>query len=85
MAFEASNFDPGASSKGAPNIARYRTADNAAVVQGAGYFSDPIVSTALKTGDFIFCAMGDAASIYQLTVSGATVTLSREAAFGAVV
>ena len=80
FAFDGSNFDPGASPKGAPNKASYSSSDTIAAIATDGYFDDKLVSTTLKTGDFLHvyssAASGGGASIYNVTVSGTDVALT---------
>lgn len=81
FALNQRNFDPtGSGSKGAPKIATYSTSDETATVEGAGYFN--ALSSILTTGDLIYVYSSGVATattpatIYQVTVSGTTVTLS---------
>ncbi len=81
FALNQRNFDAtGSGSKGGPKIATYSTSDETATVQGAGYFN--ALATLLTTGDLIYVYSSGtatatvAAKIYQVTVSGTTVTLS---------
>lgn len=80
FAFDGSNFDPGASPKGAPNKASYSSPDELSVIETDGYFDDKLVSTTLKTGDFLSiyssAASGGGAKIYNVTVSGTDVALT---------
>lgn len=78
MAFDSANFDPGASPKGgAPNIARYFTADASTVVEAANYFNS-IIDSLLQGGakatarGLIFCDMSDEATMYGFTATRAT-------------
>lgn len=76
MAFDESNFDPGASPKGgAPNRASYFTADAAATVEAADYFNSIVTSllqgkaTARGT---ILCDMSDELTQYGFLATEST-------------
>lgn len=77
MAFDETNFDPGASPKGAPNRAAYFTSDASTVVEGAGYFNDAIDSLIQGTDravvqGLIVCEMSDEFTEYGYTATRAT-------------
>ena len=77
MAFTSRNLDPGASGKGAPNIATYfSTADNEATGEGANYFDSAAgaLDNASNSG-MIFCVWSDASVLYGYTISAGVVTL----------
>lgn len=57
-----------------PWLNTYETADNAATVQGAGYFNG--IADIIRNNSFLMAIMGDATKIYKVTKSGSTVTLS---------
>jgi hypothetical protein len=80
MAFINKNFDAAGTGMGAaPKISTYRTADNIAVVEGAGYFNE--VSDAFQAGDVIYANMGDGNKFYAVTISSSVVTLAEKVVF----
>lgn len=80
MTFTNSNFDAAGTGMGvAPKISTYRTADNIAVVEGAGYFND--VADAFQDGDVIYANMGDGNKFYAVTISASVVTLAEKIVF----
>ena len=74
--FAESGFDPGASEKGAPNRASYKTGDASSVVEAAGYFND-VIDSLLQGEDtvsqgLILCVMSDEVTEYGYTATRAT-------------
>ena len=74
--FDESGFDAGASPKGAPNIASYKTGDASSVVEAAGYFNSVIESLlqgeAVLAQGIILCVMSDEMTMYGYTATKAT-------------
>ena len=80
MAFTNADFDAAGTGMGkAPKQGSYRTADNIAVVEGAGYFN--AVVDALQDGDVLYCAMGDGNKFYVISISASVVTLAEKVVF----
>ncbi|MCF6216852.1 MAG: hypothetical protein L3J58_11865 [Emcibacter sp.] len=83
MAFDIKQFDhSGGGFNASPKIGSYKTTDNKAAVQGAGYFNN--AADALKTGDLLYVAMADDNKLYWVTVAAGVVTLSQQIDFAAV-
>ena len=74
--FDESGFDAGASPKGAPNLASYKTGDASTVVEASNYFNS-VIDSLLQGEDtvsqgFIFCVMSDEVTAYGYTATRAT-------------
>lgn len=74
--FDITGFDPGASSLGAPNIARYKTGDASTVVEAANYFNSVVASLlqgeATVSQGLVLCVMSDEVTMYGYTATRAT-------------
>ncbi len=78
-AFAAQTFDPqGQGTKGNIKVGTYvTTADSLATVEASAYFSNTFVSTTMVSGDLLVVNASDGVNIYEVTVSGTTVTIAK--------
>lgn len=79
MAFNKSNYDPGASSKGSvPKIHRYKSSDTLASIEASGYFNS--VEDIINTGDLMVvyssAVSGGGVKVYTLTNTDGVITSS---------
>lgn len=78
MAFDRSNFNPGARGGKGPKQASYITEDQISTIEADGYFDD--MSTELETGDLLYVhssASSDGGSkLYVVTKSSGDIELS---------
>jgi hypothetical protein len=75
MAFSTTGWAQGGDiSKGVGGLHVYRTADNQAVVEGAGYFNS--IQSNIQTGDVVLAIMGDTTLFYQLTNTAGVITFA---------
>lgn len=78
-AFAAQTFDPqGQGTKGNIKVGTYKTtADSLATVEASAYFSTTFVSTTMVSGDLLVVNASDGVNVYEVTVSGTTVTIAK--------
>lgn len=77
MAFNKSNYDPGASSKGSvPKIHRYSSSDTLATIEASGYFNS--IEDIINTGDLLVvyssAVSGGGVKVYTLTNTAGVIT-----------
>lgn len=76
MAFDKTNLDPAASSKGVLNAHRYEsTTDAVAAIEGADYFTYDEVGLVMQDEDLIYYVGSDAGKIAAISNSGSAITL----------
>jgi len=84
-AFDDGNFDPqGNGTKGNMKIGTYVTTDTRATVETAGYFSSSFVSTTMKSNDLLVVELSEGKQVYEVAVSGTTVTPTRLTGFAGI-
>lgn len=75
MAFDKTNLEVGASSKGVQNLHRYvSTTDNVAAIETEGYFTHDDVGGVMKTEDWIYYVGTDGKKIAAMSNSGSAIT-----------